>query len=103
GGGRCLDGEAGRQPGIAADVQALLADLAHTAEDHVLDLTGLDAGAVDQLLEDHRTQDDGVEVLELAIPLSERRPDALDDDRFTHEPASKTRKPLPGGEHLFAG
>src|SRR5262249_12958098 len=101
--GRGLDGKAGREPGVAADVQALLADLADTAEDHVIDLARLNAGPVDKLLENHGAQYDWVEVLELAIPLAERRSDPLDDDRFTHEPASKTRKTLPGGEHHFAG
>ena len=44
---RCggLDREAGLEPGIAADVEALLAELLHAAGDHVLDLGALDARA----------------------------------------------------------
>src|SRR5262249_53954118 len=85
--GRCrgLDRKAGGEPGVAADVQALLPDLTDAAEDHVLDLAGLDTRAVDDLLENHRTQDYGMEVLELAVPPAEWRAHAFDDDRFTHD------------------
>ncbi len=37
GGGR-LDRQPGLEPGVAADVEALLAELLHAAGDHVLDL-----------------------------------------------------------------
>ena len=40
---RGLDREALLQPGVAADVQALRAELRDAAGDHVLDLPGLDS------------------------------------------------------------
>ncbi len=44
-----LDRQAGLEPGVAADVDRLLAELLDAAGDDVLDLGGVDAGAVDQL------------------------------------------------------
>ena len=38
-----LDREPGLEPGVAGDVDALLAELLHAAGDDVLDLGGLDA------------------------------------------------------------
>src|SRR5204863_9059080 len=42
GGGRRFDRQAGLGPGVAADVEHLLAVLLHAAGDHVLDLLGRD-------------------------------------------------------------
>ena len=49
GGRRGLDRQPGLEPGVAADVDRLLAELLHAAGDDVLDLGGIDPGAVDQL------------------------------------------------------
>ena len=49
GGGGRLDREPGLEPGVAADVEHLLAVLLDAAADHVLDLGGVDPGAVDDL------------------------------------------------------
>ena len=42
---RGLDRQPGLEPGVAADVDALLAELLHAAGDDVLDLGGVDPGA----------------------------------------------------------
>ena len=60
---RRLDRQAGLQPGVAADVEALLTDLLDAAGDHVLDRVGRDAGAVDHLLEGGAEQRVRVSVL----------------------------------------
>ena len=44
-------GRPGLQPGVAADVEGLLADLLDAAGDHVLDVARRDAGALDHRLE----------------------------------------------------
>ena len=46
---RRLDRQPGLQPGVAGDVERLLAELLHAAGDHVLDLGGVDPGALDHL------------------------------------------------------
>jgi hypothetical protein len=46
---RRLDRQPGLKPRVACDVQALLTELRDTARDHVFDLCGLDAGALDDL------------------------------------------------------
>ena len=84
GGGGCLDREARRQPGVAGDVDGLLAGLHHVPEDDVFDQPGLDAGAVDQLLQHHGSQDDRVEVFELAVALAHGGTNGFDDDHFAH-------------------
>src|SRR4029077_5938158 len=70
---------------VAADVEALLADLCHAAEDHVLDLLGLDARALDDLFQDERAKDDRVHVLELSVAAADGGADGFDDDYFAHE------------------
>ena len=50
-GGRRGDREPGRQPGVAGDVDRLLADLAHTPEDDVVHLGGLDPGPLQELFQ----------------------------------------------------
>ena len=83
GGGGRLDRQPGLEPGVAADVDALLAELLHAAGDDVLDLGGVDPGAVDQLGVGLREQRGGVDVLVVAlllVPAADRGADRLDDD-----------------------
>ena len=47
--GGSLDGQAGLEPGVAADVECLLAELLDAAGHDVLDLGRVDPGAVDEL------------------------------------------------------
>ena len=47
GGGGSLDRAARLEPGVARDVDRLLAELVHAAGDHVLDAPGVDAGPLD--------------------------------------------------------
>src|SRR5207248_4205758 len=72
------------EPRIASDVEALLAGLADAAEDHVVDLAGLDAGPSDHLFQDQGPEDDRMDVLELSVATTDRCTDGLDDDCFTH-------------------
>src|ERR1019366_8983842 len=84
-----IDGGAGRlhrqsllQPGIARDVEALLAELLHTARDHVLDLPRVDPGALDPLRVDLAKQRVRMGVLVVAlllVPTADRRSHCLDD------------------------
>ena len=50
GGGGGLDRQPGLEPGVAGDVDALLAELLDAAGDDVLDLGGLDARPLDDAL-----------------------------------------------------
>src|SRR5712691_5582660 len=83
-GRRGRDREARGEPRIARDVQRLLAGLAHAAEDHVLDLLRFDARAIDDLFQHERAEDDGMDLLELAVAATNRRSHGLDDHYFTH-------------------
>src|SRR5579859_6842410 len=76
--------KAGGQPRVASDVEALLAGLAHAAKHDVIDLARLDARAPHELLQHQRGEDDGVNVLELAVAPADGRTDGLDDYGFTH-------------------
>jgi hypothetical protein len=80
-------GKAGGERGVTADVQALLADLAHASHDHVLDDGGIDARLLDEGAERLRGEVDGVDGIErsglLASP--ERGPHGFDDHGFTHD------------------
>jgi hypothetical protein len=82
-GGRRLDRQTRLQPGVATDVEALLADLLDAAGDHVLDERRLDPGALDHLGVRFREQRVrvrlAVEAL-LRVPAPDRRPNCLDDD-----------------------
>ena len=85
GGGR-LDGQAGLQPGVAADVEALLAELLDTAGDDVLDLGGRDARPLDHLRVALGQEVAGVDVLVVALLLvaaADRRPRGLHDHDLT--------------------
>ena len=79
-------GEAGGQRGVAADVDALLADLPDAAHDDVLDQRGIDARALDQRLQRVCGQIDGVDGLEGSgvLTAAERGADGADDDCFAH-------------------
>jgi hypothetical protein len=81
-GGR-LDRQAGLQPGVAADVEALLAVLLHAPCDHIVDGPGGDAGALDDLRVALRQElvrvDVRVDAL-LRMTAPDRRADRLDDD-----------------------
>src|SRR4051812_50091310 len=82
GGGRSLDRKAGLEPGVAGDVDALLAELLDTAGDDVLDLRAVDAGPVDHLVIGLREQARGMDVLVIALLLvatTDRQPGGLDD------------------------
>ena len=77
-----LDRQPGLEPGVAADVDALLAELLDAAGDDVLDLGGVDPGALDHLAVGLRQQVRGVDVLVVALLLvaaADRRADGLDD------------------------
>ena len=79
---RCLDRQPGLEPGVAADVDRLLAELLDAAGDDVLDLGGVDSGAVDQLRIGLGEQGRRVDVLVVALLLvaaSDRCPRGLDD------------------------
>jgi hypothetical protein len=82
GGGR-LDRQPGLQPGVAADVEHLLAVLLHTAADDVLDLSGVDPRPLDDLGIALAQQLVGVRVLVvalLAVAAPDGRANRLDDD-----------------------
>ena len=94
-GGR-LDRQTGLEPGVAADVEHLLAVLLDTAGDDVLDLRGVDAGALDHLGVGLAEQLVGVGVLVVALlrmPAPDRRPNCLDDDYLTPVAVSHSGKP----------
>ena len=64
--------------------ERLLADLAHTSEDDILDLLGFDARATDDLFQHQRAEDDGMDLLELAVAATDRRSHGFDDHYFAH-------------------
>src|SRR6266540_3171333 len=78
------DWKAGGEPCVARNVERLLANLAHAAEDHVLDQLRLDAGPIDDLFQHERTEDDGMHVLELSVAATDRCPHGLNDHGFAH-------------------
>ena len=79
-------GQAGLQPGVAPDVEALLAVLLDAAGDDVLDRLGGDPGALDDLAVGASQQLVGVGVLVVAllrVPAPDRRAGGLHDDDLT--------------------
>jgi hypothetical protein len=70
-------------PRVAGDVVGLLADLADTAPDHVVDPPGLDPSAIDQGIEREPQQVGGVPRRQRPVPLPDRRANGVDDDGFT--------------------
>ena len=85
-------GEAGRERGVAGDVDALLADLHDAAHDHVLDERGVEVVALDEPREDVGREIDGVNVLQLAVAAPERSADGVDDDGRRHGVLPKVQK-----------
>src|SRR4051812_39972280 len=69
GGGRSLDRKAGLEPGVAGDVDALLAELLDTAGDDVLHLGGIDPRALDDRAVGLSKEVRGVDVLVVALLL----------------------------------
>src|SRR5260370_30786280 len=78
------DRESRSEPRVARDVQRLLAGLAHTSEDNILDLLRFDARAIDDLFQHERAEDDGMDLLELAVAATYRRSHGLDNHDFAH-------------------
>ena len=68
-GGGGLHREPGLEPGVAGDVDALLPELLDAAGDDVLDLGGVDPGALDQLGVSLGEEARGVDVLVVALLL----------------------------------
>ena len=64
---RGLDREPGLEPGVAADVDRLLAELLHAAGDDVFDLGGIDPGTLDHLGVGAGEQGRGMDVLVVAL------------------------------------
>mmetsp|Transcript_6196 Transcript_6196/g.19886 ORF Transcript_6196/g.19886 Transcript_6196/m.19886 type:complete len:248 (-) Transcript_6196:7-750(-) len=79
GAGHALRDLLGGQDDVPPDVPGLGADLAHAAEDHVLDLAGVHPGALHERVADGGTQVRGVVAGELAVLLAARRPASVDD------------------------
>ncbi len=79
-----LPGQPRVQPGVAADVPALLPGLRHAAGEDLLDLPRFDAGALDGGGQHVREDGLGLQAGEHAVPLAERRPHGLDDHRVPH-------------------
>src|SRR5204862_445489 len=69
---------------VPADVEGLRADLAHAAEDHVLDLRRIDLGTFDQRLEHARAQVVGMQAREPPLLLAARRPHRPCNERLRH-------------------
>src|SRR6201999_363869 len=85
GGRRDLLRQAGLEPGVAADVERLLAPLLDAAGDHVADLERVDSRAVDQLLVGLGEEVGGMQVLVvtlLEMAAADRRADRLHDHDF---------------------
>ncbi len=74
-----LSGRPGGQPGRAADVERLLADLADAAGDDLADLGGVDAVALDDRPLHVREDLGGVEGGQATIALSDRGANGIDD------------------------
>ena len=80
---RRLDRETLLQPGIAADVQSLGTELGDAARDHILDLAGVDAGALDDRAVGGTEKLVGMGVLVVAllrVTTPNRRPGGFNDD-----------------------
>jgi hypothetical protein len=80
---RRLDRQPGLQPGIAPDVEHLLAVLLHAAADDVIDGLGRDPGPLDQLrvrLPEQLVRMGVLVVALLRMAAPDRRADRLDDD-----------------------
>ena len=72
-GGRDRLGEAGGEHGVAADVEALVADLHDAAHDHVVDQRGVEVVALDERLEHLGGEVGRVPARQLPVALARRR------------------------------
>ena len=77
-------GPAGGEDGVAADVDALLADLHDAAHDHVVDESGIEVVALDERLEHLGGQVGGMPAAELPVALATGGADGIDDDGIGH-------------------
>ena len=80
---RGLDRQAGLEPGVAADVEPLLAELLGAAGDHVAGLGRVDPGALEQLAVGLGQEVGGMKILVVAllrVAAADRGPRRLDDD-----------------------
>jgi hypothetical protein len=83
--GRDAVGQTRRQHGVAADVKALLAALAHAAHDHVVDRRGIDPAALDDRVEHGSTEVDGMPARKRAAAPPAGRAHRFDDIGFRHQ------------------
>ena len=77
-------GPAGGEHGVAADVEALVADLHDAADDDVVDEGGVEVVALDEGLEDLGGEVGRVPARELAVALAAGGADGVDDDGGGH-------------------
>ena len=82
-GGGHVPGQAAGDPRVAGHVVGLLAHLADTAPDDVVDPTGIDPRPVDERVEREPQQVRRVPAGQRPLPLADRRADGVDDDGFT--------------------
>src|SRR5207302_940860 len=80
--------QSGGKPGHSGCVERLFANLRDAAPNHLFDLTRIDSRPVQNRLLDSAEQLDRMACRKQAIPLPDRRPDRLDDDRSAHPTAS---------------
>ena len=76
--------QAGDQPADAGDVVGLLAELRDAAADDLLDVTGVDAGLLDERLLHGAEQLGGVQAGQPSVPLADGAAGGFNDDRVTH-------------------
>jgi len=74
--------QAGAEAGPATDVVGLLAVLQRAAGDHVGEPVGVDAAALDEVLQGRGEQVGRVVARELAASAADRGPDGVDDHGF---------------------
>jgi hypothetical protein len=87
---------AGGEDGAAGDVEGLLADLAHAAPDHIVDLARVgQAGPLGQRVQHMGRQVNRVHPGQGAVPLAHRRPNGRHDHRVAHRALLLPRRPLP--------
>src|SRR5262249_56178703 len=90
--------EAGLEPGVARDVDCLLAELVDTAGDDVLDLGGFDPGALDHGVVALGKEVRGVDVLVVALLLvatTDRQAGGLHDHYLTSTELSLLSHQMP--------
>mmetsp|Transcript_42338 Transcript_42338/g.99554 ORF Transcript_42338/g.99554 Transcript_42338/m.99554 type:complete len:200 (-) Transcript_42338:1633-2232(-) len=75
-------GQPRRQYGMTAQVAVLLVPLQHAADDHIVQIGGVDAGALDQLAQRLAQQIDGVPFLQAPAALAHGGAQRTDDDGF---------------------